>query len=351
AFASDETLPDPRAAARRAALLVLAALVLVITLVLPLGSSLPGAIDPSLSPDAASRPRIVGTPGVLVVQALTMLLFAAAAYGFGRRAERTGDELSSWLAVAATLGSFARLNYLLFPSLYSEWVYTGDFLRLGFFVLLCAGAAREIMRTQRLQAEALMIEDRRRMAREIHDGLAQELAFIASQTQRLGPRTIGRREEQATLVRQLRDAAQRALDESRAAIEVLTLGRDEHVSDAVCRAAENVGERYGARVHVDVADGFDTSRAARDAMVRIVREAVTNAVRHGEARTVRVEMRGPHPVVLRVRDDGKGFDAAAATGSGGFGLTSMRERARALGGELEISSAPGEGATVEVRIP
>ena len=350
AFAPDTPLQDARAAAARVLLLVVGALALVIAVVAPLASVLPHAIDPELSPEAGNRPRIVGEPGVLAVQAVAMLLYAAAAYGFLRRSERTHEELSGWLAIAATLGSFARLNYLLFPSLYSEWVYTGDFLRLGFFAVLLVGAAREIMRSQRLQAEALMVEERRRMARDIHDGLAQELAFIATHAQRLGPRTVGRRDDQAVLIRQLRDAAQRALDESRSAIEMLTLSRDERLSDAICRAAENVGVRYGARVEVDLDDGFQGSRALREAMVRVVREAVMNAVRHGGAQTVHVKLRGPDPIVLLVRDDGKGFDPDAVNG-GGFGLTSMRERARALGGELRITSALGEGATVELRVP
>jgi signal transduction histidine kinase len=122
------------------------------------------------------------------------------------------------------------------------------------------------------------------------------------------------------------------------------------VSDAVYRAAEQVAARNGASVEVDLQDGFETPRGLRDAMVRIVREAVTNAVRHGDAGTVRVELRGPDPIVLRVRDDGTGFDPGAVDG-GGFGLTSMRERARAQGGELEVASAPGKGTTVELRVP
>ena len=350
AFAPDTRLPDETRAAREAALAVAGFLAVAGLVVALIGSSLPSAIDPALSPDSGHRPRIVGDPGVLVMQVVNMLLFTAAAFGFLRRAERTGEELSAWLAVAATVGAFARLNYLLFPSLYSEWVYTGDFLRLAFFALLFVGATREIARSQRAQAEAAVLEDRRRMAREIHDGLAQELAFIATHTQRLGPRTFGRRDDQAVLVRQLRDAAQRALDESRAAIEVLSLPRNEPLSEALCRAAENVAGRYGAHVHAQLDESVAVPRTVRDAMVRIVREAVTNAVRHGEAGTVELELRGPEPVVLRIRDDGGGFDPASVR-DGGFGLTSMRERAEALGGDFRIESSRDHGATVEVRLP
>jgi signal transduction histidine kinase len=187
AFASDAPVRRGRQPAR--AVLVLAAVLfaVIVLIVSALGDVLPRAIDPGLSPDDATRPQIVGSPIVLGQQIISMALFALAALGFLRRAQRTGEELSSWLAVAAVLGAFARLNYFLFPSLYSEWVYTGDFLRLGFFALLCAGAVREIVRAQDAEALAAVLEDRRRMAREIHDGLAQELSFIATHTGRLGP--------------------------------------------------------------------------------------------------------------------------------------------------------------------
>ena len=329
---------------------VLALLALVAATAGVVGDLLPDAIDRTLSHESASRTRIVGSPLVLAQQVASMVLFGAAALGFLRRAERTGEAFSSWLAVAAVLGAFARLNYFLFPSLYSEFVYTGDVLRLGFFVLLLVAASREIGRAQRGEAEAAVLDTRRRIARDIHDGLAQELAFIVSHSRRLGERAVGRREEQALVLRQLADAAQRALDESRAAIEVLTTPMDEPLDVALCRSAETVAERLGARVRLDLTEGLAVPREHREALVRIVREATTNAVRHGEARTVRLELDGPSPLRVKVVDDGSGFDVASVDG-GGFGLTSMRERAEALGGSLRVDSTPGEGTTVEVMLP
>ena len=79
---------------------------------------LPRAIPPDLSP-LGRRARVVGNPTVLATQLTVTVLFAVAAAGFARSADRTGDELRRWLAIATTLGAFAWLNYFLFPSLYS----------------------------------------------------------------------------------------------------------------------------------------------------------------------------------------------------------------------------------------
>jgi len=121
AFTAPRAVRRPRAAIRHA--LVLCAIGLgVIGLGTALaGDWLPQAIAPDLSPEAGTRPRIVGDPVLLGLQIVVMGLFAAAAVGFGRAAELTRDPLKLWFAVGATLGAFARLNYFLFPSRYSEY--------------------------------------------------------------------------------------------------------------------------------------------------------------------------------------------------------------------------------------
>jgi signal transduction histidine kinase len=91
--------------------------------------------------------------------------------------------------------------------------------------------------------------------------------------------------------------------------------------------------------------------AMREALLRIVREAVTNATRHGGASKVRVEFLNGDVLRLKVSDDGKGFDPIVAKeDNDGFGLTTMAERVHALGGELRISSRPTIGTEVEVTI-
>jgi signal transduction histidine kinase len=286
-----------------------------------------------LSPESADRPLLVGNPVVLTAQLVGVVLFAAAAVGYLRRAERGRDELMQWFGAGATLAAFASLNYLFFPSLYSEWVYTGDFLRLGFYLLLLVGTGREIQTYWRRLADAAVLEDRRRIARDLHDGLAQELAFIVAETN--GPAA---------------KAAERALDESRRAIAALTRRVDEPLDVALLQAAEEVAHRVGTQVRFDGERVAGVTVETREALIRIVREAVTNAARHGGAERVRIELVNGDGLRLRIADDGAGF-VPGATRPGGFGLVSMRERAEGLGGSFRVESKPGAGTAIEVVVP
>jgi signal transduction histidine kinase len=285
----------------------------------------------------------VGSPGLLVSQALGLLLYAVAAAGFVHRAERTGDELMSWFAAAATLGAFARLNYILFPSATSEWVYTGDFLRLGVYMLILAGALREVTAYQHDLADAAVHSERRRLARELHDGLAQELAFIRSQAHRLGPGA----EEPAT---QIALAAERALEESRQAIAALARPVGSSLGGSVARAAEEVTARDGVGLELRLEPGLDAPDTVHEALTRIVREALGNAIRHGRARSVTVSLARADGLRLTIEDDGTGMSADSSD-TPGFGLVSMRERAQALGGDIRVTPATEQGARVEVWLP
>jgi signal transduction histidine kinase len=239
------------------------------------------------------------------------------------------------------------VNYFLFPSLYSNWVYMGDFLRLGFYLVLLAGAGREIAAYQRRMAEAAALEERRRLARELHDGLAQELAFISTQSRWLSQSEGAdhARLEQRAL------AAARALDESRSAIAALTRPLDEPLEVAVAQAAEEVADRVGVKVRLDLEAGVEVTPTTRAALVRIVREAVTNTARHAKASEVTVSLATDGQLALRISDNGVGFDPTAESNGSGFGLMSMRERAQAIGADLEVHSRVGEGTRIEVMIP
>lgn len=319
-------------------LIVLAAAVAFVSDLLPIG------IDPARSP-LNVRGWILGNGVIVASQLLIAVLFAIAAIGFTRRAEREGDELLLWLGAGAAVAAVARINYFMFPSLYSEWVYTGDAFRLLWHVLLFVGAVREIRIYQRAYAEARVIEERRRIARELHDGLAQELAFIASTAHELVAEGSG-----GGKVRQVASAAQRGLDESRRAISALARGRGEPFDMALVASVEEVGRRLGARVKVAADEATAIEPGHQEQLLRIVREAVTNAARHGNPDLIRVELsNGAGPIRLRVEDDGVGFDPAAVHPDG-FGLVTMRERAAAIGGELHVSSTRGRGTVVELQL-
>jgi signal transduction histidine kinase len=333
AFAPATRVSSPRRATVIAALCCVGGLIATASVVGLFANGVDPDIPLALAPDAAHRPILLGHHFLLGTQIVGVLLFIAAALGFIQRGERDNDELMRWFAAGAALSAFARFNYFLFPSLYSDWVFTGDFLRLGFCLLLLAGAAREIGSYWRRLASMAILEERRRIARELHDGVAQELAYIVAESSG-----------------SLAAAAERALDESRRAIAALTRPVDEPLEVALVQAAEEVAGRVGVQLRIEVGRGAQVSPDEREALIRIVREAITNAGRHGGAENVSVELSNGNGTLLRIVDDGSGFNPRH-TRVGGFGLVSMRERTEALGGRFKLSSDAGEGTRIEVRLP
>ncbi|MPZ73411.1 MAG: hypothetical protein GEU74_09295 [Nitriliruptorales bacterium] len=321
-----------------AATATLLAISLAVLIVLP---DLPRAVS-VISP--ARGGVLLVHPSVPLLQALALLLFATAAAGFLRRADTTGDGLMRWLAAASLLAAFARLHYVLYPSLYADWVYSGDFLRLGFYCMLVAGAVGEIRRYWFGLADAAAVAERRRLARDLHDGVAQELSYIVSQARLLRERTEG-----ADILRTIAGAADRALDDSRRAIAALTTDADEPLDVALAQAAEEVAQRVGTHVRLDLEAGVDLPAPLREGLIRIAREAISNAGRHSHSGVVWVQLSVNGRVQLAVRDNGIGFDPGHQPPDC-FGLISMRERAEALGAEFAITSSPGRGTNVEVAL-
>jgi signal transduction histidine kinase len=195
----------------------------------------------------------------------------------------------------------------------------------------------ELDRRRRARAaSAAVARERRRLARELHDGLAQELAYLRTQSRRI------------TGAETLVEAADRALEETRAAISGLVRSCDEPLERSVEAAAVSVGERHGVDVVCDLSGGVEADDATREALLRVLREAIANASRHGGARSVRVELR--HGPALSVMDDGRGFAPSVAFRPDALGIASMRERVEALGGTFSLSSLPQAGTRVEVAL-
>ena len=347
AYLRDGASVDPRDVRRWLVGGTCVVLAVVAVLAWAAGTWLADAVDPSLSPESSRRLRIVGHPAVLTIQVLAMGFFAAAAVGFAKRARARPDELLRWLAAGAALAAFARLNYFLFPSLYSNWVYTGDVLRLGSYLFFLVGASREIDAYRRDQTRLAVVEERRRMARDLHDGLVQELSFIRSQTASMadGVQVPGMPEHLAA-------AADRALQESRRAVEALSGTGAAGLAEALREAADEIAQRVGTVVEVRGEAVVEVAPRVREALARVVREATSNAVRHGEASTVSIRLAASGAsMTVVVADDGKGFDLSLAEGGGGFGLHSMRERVEDLGGRFVVRSDPGAGTEIEVSVP
>jgi signal transduction histidine kinase len=311
----------------------------VVSGLLTFHASLPIAVAETI-PGSAARPVVSGHPLLLAGHALGALGFVAAAVAFSAQAAQRNDALLRWIGPACVLGAFSRLHYVLFPSIYSGWIYTGDLFRTGCYLLLLVGAAREIDHYWRAQARVAVLEDRRRLARELHDGVVQELGYIRSEAHLIdGDDGVRQR---------IVDSVDRASDEARAAIETLGREGDLPLGLLLHRAARHVAERYGGHVVMDLDVSVDATSDQGHDLVRITREAVSNAIRHGQARNIGIGLLRDHQRRrLVVHDNGRGFDPAASDGTG-YGMTSMHERAQNLPGTFEVSSAPGRGTTVVV---
>jgi signal transduction histidine kinase len=296
-------------------------------------------------PPGASHAQVVGHPAFLATQISLALLYILAAYGFTRRHRLASDELSGWLAVACVLSAAAHLTYLLYPPLHPTWVYTGDVFRLGIYVVLLIGAAREIASYWASAASAAALEERRQIARDVHDGLAQEIAFIGRNVQ-----ALRWKDADPELVDRIMEGVRRAELESRQVVGALSPSTDEPFELTLARAAREAAERYGAAVDMELVSGITLPPRKREAVVRIASEAVTNAARHSGAEHLHVALeRAAQGIRLRVADDGVGFDAETRTGPG-FGLITMRDRAESFGGRLQIRSRRGQGTEVEVEL-
>ena len=274
------------------------------------------------------------------------LLAAVAAAACARRAIRDGSELDAWLAGAAVLLGGAHLDAGLGPVLAPAWIATGDALRCAAALALLAGAVRQPGTYLGAAARRAVAQERRRIARDLHDGLAQELAYIAAHAP-----FVAARSDEPTAGR-IAEAAACALDESRIVIASLAQESREPLGLALARAAERIVARAGKVIRVDLQADVEVEQAVRSDLLRIVMEATTNAVRHSGASEVSLSLTRDEALTLRIADDGVGFQSGGDGSQlySGFGLTSMRERAERAGGLLHVSSAPGRGTVVEVSI-
>jgi signal transduction histidine kinase len=275
--------------------------------------------------------------GSRAAQALLCLL---ALVGFGKRFYERREDLDRWLALGATLMLFASLHYIFTPVQASGAVSRGDALRLLAYGLLLVGAWRAISYAEFGRAVA---EERARVAREIHDGLAQYLFAVSTHATMLQQGAP----QQETLAK-LKEAADAAQQEARFAILALSTAAGNAPFDAALR-------RY---VEFLTADGLlevdleidPNVRLAPDEQIevfRIVQEGLANVRKHANARRAEVVigMREDERFVS-VRDDGEGFDGEAT--AAGQGLKNIRQRTKTIEGGFTLTSRPGFGTALEV---
>lgn len=203
--------------------------------------------------------------------------------------------------------------------------------------------------------EAGVVDERQRMAGEIHDTLAQGLTGIITQLQ--AAQRVWRSPDQARdHVDRATGLARESLAEARRSVQALRPHQLEeaHLPDALGDLVRRWAQDGGAAAGFDVTgDPVPLSPAVEVALFRVAQEALHNVARHAHAGRVGVVLSYlTDEVLLDVRDDGRGIDMDSDGYEGrGFGLRSMAQRVRSVGGAMQIESSPGEGTAISVRVP
>ncbi|MCW2933859.1 MAG: Histidine kinase [Actinomycetia bacterium] len=199
--------------------------------------------------------------------------------------------------------------------------------------------------------ELSAVEERARLARELHDAVSQKLFSIRAHARAasvLAERDPARAVVAMSAVSELAAEAQAEL---RAVIEGLAPPALDGLVASLRRYADLAGRAHGVRVSVTERSVPPLDPATEVALYRVAQEALHNALRHSGGRCVTISVSGAsRRIVLEVTDDGAGFDPLSAPGRG-LGLASMRQRAATAAGTVRVMSAPGQGTTVRLEAP
>lgn len=199
-------------------------------------------------------------------------------------------------------------------------------------------------------------EERRRLATDIHDGVTQKLISIWYRLHACGHSLRDDPERADRELATARELVDSALEEARGAIYDLRPAILDDLGLAPSLRTLALQQLQGAvEIELDVEDGISLPPHHEVALYRIAQEAITNIRKHAMASRMSLVLRDePGSVLLLVRDNGRGFEAGASNAPGpatSFGLTGMSERASLIGGQLTVSSTPGDGTALELRIP
>jgi signal transduction histidine kinase len=291
--------------------------------------------DGALVTDTGAR-----AAGAMIVLAALAMLALVATIGFGLRFRRHGRELDSWFALSLTLVLFADLHYVFAPGTEQGYVLQGDFLRLLAYGVLLFGVWRAISDAEFGRAVA---EERARVAREIHDGLAQYLFALSTHVSMLE-----RGAPLDELLPRLKQASTAAQQEARFAVLALSSASGTAPFDAALRRYVDFLTADGVlEVELDIDQAVRLAPDEQIEIFRIVQEGLANARRHAGAGSawVTIKQRSGRRVVA-VSDDGVGFEDEAE--GGGQGLRNMRSRAASIDGGFTLRTTPGRGTTIEV---
>jgi signal transduction histidine kinase len=289
---------------------------------------------PSLDPSSDAPGLLVGALSALALLNLLALV------GFGKRFYERREDLDRWLALGSTLMLFASLHYVFTPVLAPSSVSRGDFLRVLAYGLLLVGVWRAISYAEFGRAVA---DERARVAREIHDGLAQYLFAVSTHAAML--QQGAPREETLMKLKQAADAAQQ---EARFAILALsTAAGNAQFDAALSRYIEFLTADGLLEVDLEIDPAVRLAPDEQIEVFRIVQEGLANVRKHANATRAEVVIgvRDGERFVS-VRDDGEGFDGEST--AAGQGLKNIRARTKSIEGGFTLTSRPGFGTALEV---
>jgi signal transduction histidine kinase len=267
AWLPDEPLPRPRLALGRTALTTGASLALLVVLAWLLRGDLPAAF--TREPETpAELTYLAEHPSLVAGEAMAAVSCAIAGVMFTVSARRRQDVLTGWIGIACTLLAVSYANYALVPSHFTELLFLGDYFFMAAVLALLVGAVVEVGATEAALIDSTLYAERRRIAREMHDGVAQELALIASQAHAISATSDA--EVVARSVRRIQDAVDRARDQSQRAITELSgpLDARDTADDEQDEGAEPTGP--GTSV---AGDGDPSSAASPDVRADTVTQA------------------------------------------------------------------------------
>ncbi len=313
---------------------------------------------PAVPLTPSSAPVLIAMQGFI---GAAYLVAAALAHRSYRTSGRGGD---AFLAAGFLIAAVSQVHGAIHPGSFASQVTTGDLLRLAFYGVLLAGvvvdsrddlrdlraANVEVHRLADAQAASAQLEERARIAREIHDGLAQDLWYAKLKQSRLAP-MLASDGDSRILSDEVGDAIDAALAEARRAVVAMRPGAEPgHVPDMIARQVEDFSDRFAVRTEVTTSGPTpEMDPRVQAEVMRIVQEALTNVRKHADATVVRVAMTTDADLTVVITDNGRGFRTDVVTG--GFGLESMRQRAELIGATLTVSSEPQDGTRVELVVP
>jgi signal transduction histidine kinase len=311
---------------------IVAALLLVFLGWLALRSS--ASALPALDPNSDAPGLLTGSLAALALLNLLALV------GFGKRFYERREDMDRWLGLGSTLMLFAALHYIFTPVQAASSVSQGDFLRLLGYGVLLVGAWRAISFAEFGRAVA---EERARVAREIHDGLAQYLFAVSTHATMLEHGAPPKE-----TIAKLKEAANAAQQEARFAILALSTAAGTAPFDAALRRyVEFLTADGSLEVDLEIDPSIRLAPDEQIEVFRIVQEGLANVRKHANARRaeVLIGMRAEERFVV-VRDDGEGFDGQSA--AAGQGLKNIKARTESIEGGFTLTSRPGFGTALEV---